>query len=557
MSTEDAEELVISEDGTISLPAIEVLTGRGVIFGKSGSGKSNSASVVIEELLERGFPLLIVDIEGEYYTLKERYEIVHVGATEKADMPLRETEAEEVVNLCLDRNRPVIIDLSEVMDMDPAEYFVEQVITILFSREKEARKPFLVVVEEIHEFLPQQGGLDDLGETLIRIAKRGRKRGVGLTGMSQRPAAVDKDFITQCDWMVWHRLTWKNDTQVVQSILGSEKASEVQELATGEAIMMTDWDEMIRTVQFRRKWTYDAADTPTLDPENRPDLTNGTDSSPASAPRETDSGSPASTGPGSQGDADSTASTDDAAGTSEGATAPSTDAESAAEATSGTGPPSGDEAPTEEPPRESGMSESGSPADGQGTATEATDRDEPGQAPESAGSPAQTPNPPTPRAPGADRGSEDADAGSGGGTEVEIKGFEPPGGQGSSEPTPAGGGPTGGRETGSQSRRATGRVTDVPKKHADAPFDDGDSRIALWELGHMVAYVVASSLAVVGRTARYAVEYAIGTAEGPFDPFEPADGDGVDGPLSRDQVVLILSVMMVLSILVLAFVYSG
>ncbi|MGM0398204.1 MAG: helicase HerA domain-containing protein, partial [Halobacteriota archaeon] len=272
MSTEDAEQLVISEDG-ISLPAIEVLTGRGVIFGKSGSGKSNSASVIIEELLERGFPLLIVDIEGEYYTLKERYEVVHIGATDKADMPLRETEPEEVVTLCLDRNRPVIIDLSEVMDMDPAEYFVDQVITILFSREKEARKPFLVVVEEIHEFLPQQGGLDDLGETLIRIAKRGRKRGLGLAGMSQRPAAVDKEFITQCDWLVWHRLTWKNDTQVVQSILGSEKAQEVQELATGEGIMMTDWDEMIRTVKFRRKRTYDAADTPTISPENRPDLT--------------------------------------------------------------------------------------------------------------------------------------------------------------------------------------------------------------------------------------------------------------------------------------------
>ncbi|MFB6132394.1 MAG: helicase HerA domain-containing protein [Halanaeroarchaeum sp.] len=506
MSTEDAEELVISDDG-VSLPAIEVLTGRGVIFGKSGSGKSNSASVVIEELLEHGFPLLIVDIEGEYYTLKERYEVVHIGATDRADMPLRETDAEEVVTLCLDRNRPVIIDLSEVMDMDPAEYFVDQVLTILFSREKEARKPFLVVVEEIHEFLPQQGGLDELGETLIRIAKRGRKRGLGMTGMSQRPAAVDKDFITQCDWLVWHRLTWKNDTQVVRSILGSEKASEVQELETGEAIMMTDWDETIRTVRFRRKRTYDAADTPTLSPENRPDLTTEDATSRPSSAAGTDQATLPPDGSGGHG------------GSSVGDTGDGD--EQAA------GPPS------DESSGETSRSTDTSAADGREQTDESAESAEAGR-----------------RAESSDRSDREGEGSASGATgdALEIKTFDPPTNEAaanqSSETR------TATRETAPPSQKS---VTDVPKKHADPPFEDGDSRTALWELGHMVSYVFATLLAILTRTVRYGVDVAHGSADEPFDPLAPATNAGGDAPLSRDQMVLLLAGLLLLVVLVLGF----
>jgi hypothetical protein len=90
--------------------------------------------------------------------------------------------------------------------------------------------------------------------------------------MSQRPAAVDKDFITQCDWLVWHRLTWENDTKVAARILGGDADETVQELGDGEAIMLTDWDESTRRVQFRHKRTFDAGATPGLDDFDRPEL---------------------------------------------------------------------------------------------------------------------------------------------------------------------------------------------------------------------------------------------------------------------------------------------
>ena len=267
----DDQTITVTDDG-LALPVVEVLTGRGFITGKSGSGKSNTASVVAEELLELNVPLLIVDTDGEYYGLKEAYEMLHVGGDDACDVRVGVGHADGLAELALEENVPVILDVSGYADHDDVEAVVEAVVDALFRREKSVRKPFLLFVEEMHEFVPESGGLGEVGETLVRVAKRGRKRGLGMCGMSQRPAAVDKDFITQCDWIAWHRLTWENDTKVVGRILGGDYAETVQELDDGEALLLTDWDESVRRVQFRRKRTFDAGATPGLDDFDRPDL---------------------------------------------------------------------------------------------------------------------------------------------------------------------------------------------------------------------------------------------------------------------------------------------
>lgn len=264
--TDEPSQWLTPTRGALTLPAIEILTGRGFITGKSGSGKSNTASVIIEELLDNSYDLLIVDPEGEYYGLKDEYDILHVGAdSELADAEVGPEDAEHIANIALTEDQPVILDMSDFLDGDLAKEVIHNVVRELFTQEKTARKPFLLVIEEMQEYLPQSGGSGELAELLTRVAKRGRKRGLGMLGLSQRPASVDKDFITQCDWLVWHRLTWQNDLDVVRKILGSEVAEQVEELDTGEAFLMTDWDESTERVKFREKRTLDAGATPGLD----------------------------------------------------------------------------------------------------------------------------------------------------------------------------------------------------------------------------------------------------------------------------------------------------
>ncbi len=257
------ESIVVTEE-PVEFPVAELMTGRGFITGKSGSGKSNTASVIAEELLEAQLPLLIVDTDGEYYGLKERYEILHAATDDRGDMTVGPDDAERLAGLALDGNVPIVLDVSGYVDPAEGETMIRRVLREIFRMEDARQKPFLLIVEEIHEYLPQSGAHGDLGELLIQIAKRGRKRGLGLCGISQRPAAVDKDFITQCDWLVWHRLTWENDTKVVKQILGGEAAATIQDLDDGEALLMTDWNDMTQQVTFRRKRTLDAGATPDL-----------------------------------------------------------------------------------------------------------------------------------------------------------------------------------------------------------------------------------------------------------------------------------------------------
>jgi TolA-binding protein len=256
----------------VALPVVEILTGRGFITGKSGSGKSNTASVVIERLLSKNFPVLIVDTDGEYYGLKEEFEILHAGADDECDIQVSPEHAEKIASLALEQNVPIILDVSGYLDEDDAHQLLLEVSRQLFAKEKKLKKPFLMLVEEVHEYIPEGGGMNEAGKMLIKIGKRGRKHGLGIAGISQRPADVKKDFITQCDWLVWHRLTWGNDTKVVRRILGSEYADAIEDMDNGEGFLMTDWSESIRRVQFHRKQTFDAGATPGLDDFERPEL---------------------------------------------------------------------------------------------------------------------------------------------------------------------------------------------------------------------------------------------------------------------------------------------
>ncbi|SNZ04179.1 protein of unknown function DUF87 [Natronoarchaeum philippinense] len=264
---------------SVELPVVDVLTGRGFVTGKSGSGKSNTASVVIEELLDAGYPVLIVDTDGEYYGLKEEYELLHAGADEECDIQIGPDHAEKVASLALEENVPIILDVSGYLDEDVADELLRETARHLFTKEKKLKKPFLLVVEEVHEYLPQKGGGGETGKMLIKIGKRGRKHGLGIMGISQRPADVKKDFITQANWLVWHRLTWDNDTKVVGRVVDTEYQEAVSELADGEAFLQTDWTEVdVRQIQFRRKRTFDAGATPGLDDFERPELKSVSDS---------------------------------------------------------------------------------------------------------------------------------------------------------------------------------------------------------------------------------------------------------------------------------------
>lgn len=100
-------------------------------------------------------------------------------------------------------------------------------------------QPLLVVLEEAHLFLPE--GQDSAARRVVsKIAKEGRKYGVGLMLVSQRPTELDSTVLSQCGTMISLRLTNPADRARVSSAVPDDLANLVAllpSLRTGEAIM--------------------------------------------------------------------------------------------------------------------------------------------------------------------------------------------------------------------------------------------------------------------------------------------------------------------------------
>jgi len=112
----------------------------------------------------------------------------------------------------------------------------------LFDDRKSGKvPPFLFIVEEAHNYCPERGFGNAVSSVMMRtVASEGRKFGMGLCIVSQRPAKVDKNIISQCNTNIILKVTNPNDLKtIVQSVEGvtSQTYREIQRLPIGVALI--------------------------------------------------------------------------------------------------------------------------------------------------------------------------------------------------------------------------------------------------------------------------------------------------------------------------------
>ncbi len=233
------------------------------VLGIRGSGKTNTAAVILEELLNYNFPLTIVDIDGEYWGLKEKYEILVVGKSENVDIEIGIQHAEKIAEISLTKNVPIILDVSGYA-YDEAHKLLLLYFRRLWDLAGKFRKPYEIVIEEAHEFIPQ-GMSDELKRILVKIALRGRKRGLGAIILSQRSAKVEKDVLTQAEILFLHKVVHPSDLKVYKDMLpvAPKNVSEIiNALSTGECVLYCG--EVCTTIHVRIRKTFHAGYTPAL-----------------------------------------------------------------------------------------------------------------------------------------------------------------------------------------------------------------------------------------------------------------------------------------------------
>ncbi|UCH71554.1 MAG: DUF87 domain-containing protein [Thermoplasmatales archaeon] len=307
------------------------------ILAKTGGGKSYACGVLVEELLKKKIPMVVIDTHGEYQSLTkpnrskkdqknmERFgvkkgsydsQIVEFspigsrGDTKRLLLSGLNLKAREIIDLLSaklsgpqigvlyqaikeTKEYKNIYTLRDIIDavnrsksnakwnviaslesLDSIGVFseagtpneelvrkgkcstinmkgvppdVQDVVVARLTKELfDARKsgkipPFLLIVEEAHNYCPERGYGSAVSSNILRtVASEGRKFGMGLCIVSQRPAKVDKNIISQCNTNIILKVTNPNDLKaIIQSVEGltNQTYREIQRLPIGVALI--------------------------------------------------------------------------------------------------------------------------------------------------------------------------------------------------------------------------------------------------------------------------------------------------------------------------------
>ena len=143
-----------------------------------------------------------------------------------------------------------VIDFSEVpADILPViiGLVARMVYQVQFWTDHERRRPLAFVCDEAHLYLPKKDGQNPIEkraiETFEKIAKEGRKYGVALLIVSQRPSDVSTTVLSQCNNVIALRLTNAEDQATVKKLMPESLESLLDVLPImdiGEALVVGD-----------------------------------------------------------------------------------------------------------------------------------------------------------------------------------------------------------------------------------------------------------------------------------------------------------------------------
>lgn len=131
----------------------------------------------------------------------------------------------------VEKGKTTIINLKGVPP-DIQELIVRRLGTIMFEmRKQDAVPPMMMVIEEAHNYCPQVGTALS-SKALSTIASEGRKFGLGLMVISQRPAKIDKNVLSQCGTQIILKVTNPNDVKAIATSVEGLTAGMMDEVQT-------------------------------------------------------------------------------------------------------------------------------------------------------------------------------------------------------------------------------------------------------------------------------------------------------------------------------------
>ncbi len=183
----------LSKDCPIDLQTL--VDTRLLVQANSGGGKSHCIRRILEQTHGQ-VQHLVIDMEGEFSTLREKFDYV-LAAPHGGDTVANPRSAALLARRLLELNVSAILDIYELKAHERIS-FVKQFLDSLINAPKDLWHPALVVVDEAHVFCPQKGEAES-ASSVIDLATRGRKRGFCAVLATQRLSKLHKDAAAECN----------------------------------------------------------------------------------------------------------------------------------------------------------------------------------------------------------------------------------------------------------------------------------------------------------------------------------------------------------------------
>lgn len=205
---------------------------RALIQANSGGGKSFVLRRILEQTHGR-VQHLVLDPEGEFSSLRKKYDYVHAAAV-GGDCVAHPRTAALLAQKLLKLSASAVLDLYELKAHDRVR-FVRLFLEALINAPKNLWHPVLVVLDEAHVFCPQAGAAEST-QAVIDLCSRGRKRGFAAVLATQRIQKLHKDAAAECNNKLIGRTTLDVDLARAADELGFGRSmwSDLKEMPPGD-----------------------------------------------------------------------------------------------------------------------------------------------------------------------------------------------------------------------------------------------------------------------------------------------------------------------------------
>lgn len=264
------------------IPA-EVLSQHLAILGKTGSGKTSTEKLAIEQVVAGGARVCVLDtIKSDWWGITSSASGKREGLPFKilggprGHVPLHSNAGKVIGQLVGSGKLPLsIIDMADFEAGGIQHFFVDFAQSLM----RNMRGVVYLVIEEAHEIAPKERAGFGAESMAIHWAKKlataGRSKGIRLIVATQRVQALHNAVLGSCETVIAHRLTTPADQKPVLDWLKANAkpgviemvAAQLSSLPTGTAWVCSGEAKIFEHIAFKKFATFDNTATPTGDGE--------------------------------------------------------------------------------------------------------------------------------------------------------------------------------------------------------------------------------------------------------------------------------------------------